>query len=130
MRLAPIAPAHLTEDQEPLFAAMEAANRARKYEPLPRFPAVDRDFSVLLPEGTKFSQIVGAIRDLGIAEARDIEAVDLYRGKNVPAGKYSMLVRVTFQSSESTFTDAQLSDFSARIIGALEKQVGAVLRTK
>ena len=109
---------------------MEAANRARKYEPLPRFPAVDRDFSVLLPEGTKFSQIVGAIRDLGIAEARDIEAVDLYRGKNVPAGKYSMLVRVTFQSSESTFTDAQLSDFSARIIGALEKQVGAVLRTK
>ena len=115
---------------EPLLIAMEAANRARKYVPLPRFPAVERDFSVLLPEGTKFSQIVGAIRELRIAEAQNIEAVDLYRGKNVPAGKYSMLVRVTFQSSESTFTDVQLGDFSARIIGALEKQVGAVLRAK
>ena len=115
---------------EPLLAAMEAADRARKFEALPRFPAVERDFSVLLPEGTKFSQIVGAIRELGIAEARQIEAVDLYRGKNVPAGKYSMLVRVTLQSNESTFTDAQLGDFSARIIGALEKSVGAVLRAK
>jgi phenylalanyl-tRNA synthetase beta chain len=115
---------------EPLFTAMEGANRTRKYEPLPRFPAVERDFSVLLPEETEFSQIVDAIRALGIEEARNIEAVDLYRGKNVPTGKYSMLVRMTFQSSESTFTDAQLGDFSARIIGALEKQVGAVLRAK
>jgi phenylalanyl-tRNA synthetase beta subunit len=52
----------------------------------------------------------------------------LFRGKNVPAGKYSLLVRVTFQSREATLTDAQISDFSAKIISALEKNLGAQLR--
>jgi phenylalanyl-tRNA synthetase beta subunit len=52
----------------------------------------------------------------------------LFRGKNVPAGKYSLLVRVLFQSREATLTDAQVTDFSARIVAALEQQLGAQLR--
>jgi phenylalanyl-tRNA synthetase beta subunit len=35
---------------------------------------------------------------------------------------------VTFQSRESTFTEAQINDFSARIVAALEKNLGASLR--
>ena len=58
----------------------------------------------------------------------NIEAVDLFRGKNVPAGQYSLLVRVTLQSRETTLTEAQLSDFSTRIIATLEKQLSAHLR--
>jgi phenylalanyl-tRNA synthetase beta subunit len=46
----------------------------------------------------------------------------------VPAGKYSLLVRVLFQSREATLTDAQVTDFSARIVAALEQQLGAQLR--
>jgi len=46
----------------------------------------------------------------------------------VPAGKYSLLVRVTFQSGEATLTDAQSADFSAKIVAALEKNLGAQLR--
>jgi phenylalanyl-tRNA synthetase beta chain len=65
---------------------------------------------------------------LNIQEIASIEAIDLFRGKNVPAGKYSLLVRVTFQSREATLTEAQLADFSARIVGVLEKQLGAQLR--
>ena len=58
-----------------------------------------------------------------------IEAVDLFRGKNVPAGKFSLLVRVTFQSQQATLTEAQVNDFSAQIVAALEKKLGAALRT-
>lgn len=100
----------------------------RHYEPLPRYPAVERDFSLLLPEGTAFADVARVIRETGIAEIASIEAVDLFRGKNVPAGKYSLLVRVTLQSREGTFTEAQLTDFSSRIVSALEKQLGATLR--
>jgi len=46
----------------------------------------------------------------------------------VPEGKYSLLVRITFQSREATLTDAQLTDFSARIVAALEQNLGAQLR--
>jgi phenylalanyl-tRNA synthetase beta subunit len=52
----------------------------------------------------------------------------LFRGKNVPAGKYSLMVRVTFQSREATLTDAQIADYSARIVAALESKLGATLR--
>jgi phenylalanyl-tRNA synthetase beta chain len=112
----------------PLYAAVRALKDSRRYEPLPRFPAVERDFSLLLADGTHFSDVSNAIRALNIGEITSIEATDLFRGKNVPAGKYSLLVRVMFQSREATLTDAQITDFSARIVAALEKQLGAQLR--
>jgi phenylalanyl-tRNA synthetase beta chain len=112
----------------PVYAAIRAAKENRRYEPLPRFPSVERDFSLLLADGTPFSGVANTIRSLGIAEITSIEATDLFRGKNVPAGKYSLLVRVTFQSRESTLTEAQISEASAKIIAALEKKLGAQLR--
>jgi phenylalanyl-tRNA synthetase beta chain len=113
---------------EPLYAAVRAAKEERRYVPLPRFPAVERDFSLLLAHGTAFSEVAAAIRALNISEIISIEAADLFRGKNVPAGKYSLLVRVTFQSNEATLTDAQTADFSTKIVAALEKSLGAQLR--
>jgi phenylalanyl-tRNA synthetase beta chain len=115
---------------DPVYAAMHAAKEARRYEPLPRFPSVERDFSLLLADGTKFSDVTKTIQSLGIGEIHSIEATDLFRGKNVPAGKYSLLVRVTFQSREATLMDAQISDFSGRIVAALEKHLGAQLRAQ
>jgi phenylalanyl-tRNA synthetase beta chain len=113
---------------DPVYAAMQAAKEARRYEPLPRFPAVERDFSLLLADGTKFSDVTKTIQSLGIKEISSIEATDLFRGKNVPAGKYSLLVRVTFQSRGATLTEAQIGDFSGRVVAALEKNLGAQLR--
>jgi phenylalanyl-tRNA synthetase beta chain len=113
---------------DPVYAAIRALHDSRRYESLPRFPAVERDFSLLLAEGTHFSDVNRAIRSLNIGEIASIEATDLFRGKNVPDGKYSLLVRVTWQSREATLTDAQVSDFSARIVAALEKELGAQLR--
>src|SRR6266436_2090953 len=115
---------------DPLYAAMGAAKEARRYEPLPRFPSVERDFSLLLADGTKFSDVTKPIQSLGIKEISAIEAMDLFRGKNVPAGKYSLLVRVTFQSREATLTEAQIANFSGKIVAALEKNLGAQLRAQ
>jgi phenylalanyl-tRNA synthetase beta chain len=115
---------------DPVYAAMHAVKEARRYEALPRFPSVERDFSLLLADGTKFSDVTKELQLLGIAEIASIEATDLFRGKNVPAGKYSLLVRVTFQSREATLTEAQIADFSGRIVAALEKNLGAQLRAQ
>jgi phenylalanyl-tRNA synthetase beta chain len=112
----------------PLYCMYYGVKNARRYEQLPRFPAVERDFSLLLAEGTPFAEVVKAIRSLNIPEIASVEAADLFRGKNVPAGKYSLMVRVTFQSREATLTDAQISDFSSRMVSALESAVAAQLR--
>ncbi len=113
---------------EPLVTGLEAANAVRRFKPLPRFPAVERDFSLVLTDGVAFAQVIETIRALQIAELESIEAADLFRGGQVPAGKFSLMIRVKFQSAEATFTDAQLNDFSARIIAALQEKLGAALR--
>src|SRR5207253_6593199 len=110
---------------DPVYAAMRAVKEARRYEPLPRFPSVERDFSLLLADGTKFSDVTKTIQSLGIKEISAVEATDLFRGKSVPAGKYSLLVRVTFQSREATLTEAQIGDYSGKIIyRSEERRVG------
>jgi len=112
----------------PYYCMYYGVKNNRRYQALPRFPAVERDFSLFLAEGVPFIEVRRAIEALDISEIASIEATDLFRGKNVPAGRYSLLVRVTFQSKEATFTDAQINEFSARIVAALEKTVGASLR--
>ncbi len=112
----------------PFYCMYYGVKNNRRYEPLPRFPGVERDFSLFLAEGVTFAEVRKIIDSLGIPEIASIEAADLFRGRNVPAGKYSLLVRVIFQSRESTFTDPQINDFSHRIVAALEKNLGATLR--
>jgi phenylalanyl-tRNA synthetase beta chain len=53
----------------------------------------------------------------------------LFRGKNIPAGKYSLLIKITLQPRSATLTDAQINEVSARIMSTLEKELGAQLRT-
>jgi phenylalanyl-tRNA synthetase beta chain len=112
----------------PLYCMYYGIKNNRRFEPLPRFPGVERDFSLFLADGVTFAQVRQTIDSLRIPEVSSIEAVDLFRGKNVPAGKYSLLVRVTFQSHEATFTEAQINDFSGRIVSGLDKELGATLR--
>jgi phenylalanyl-tRNA synthetase beta chain len=114
---------------EPLLKGVEDASAAKRFAPLPRYPAVERDFSLVLDDGTSFDDVSETIEQLGILELHSIEAADLFRGGQVPQGKFSLMIRVTFQSSQATFTDAQLNGFSSRIVAALEKNLGATLRT-
>src|SRR5439155_20162584 len=111
-----------------LYAAIKAAKPSRRYEPLARLPAVVRDFSLLLADRFTFAQIVESIRSLNIPEITSIQTVDLFRGKNVPAGKVSLLIRVTFQSREATLMDAQINHFVGKVISILEHRHGAQLR--
>jgi len=114
---------------DPFYAGYKQSRAARKYQPISRFPAVERDFSLILPDGTTFASVREAIAGLRIPEVISIEAVDLFRGQNIPPGKFSLLVRVTFQSQEATLTEAQLNDFSSRIISTLQQKLGAELRS-
>ena len=113
---------------DPLYNSMEAAKASRRYEPLPRFPAVERDFSLLLADGITFAQISESICSLNIPEVTAITAVDLFRGRNVPGGKYSLLVRVTFQSGDATLTESQINHFVGKITAVLEHRHKAQLR--
>jgi len=111
-----------------LASGYRATRAALRYKPLSRFPAVERDFSLVLFDGTTFATIEETILSVGIKEVVSVEAVDLFRGKSIAEGKFAMLVRVKFESHEATLTEAQLTDFSSRILAALDQKLGATLR--
>ncbi|MGA8013697.1 MAG: phenylalanine--tRNA ligase subunit beta [Candidatus Acidiferrales bacterium] len=113
---------------EPLLASIETAKATQKFAPIPRFPAVERDFSLVLADGVAFATVAETIRALAIPALRSIEAADVFRGGKMPAGRFSLMIRVTFQSGETTFTDAQIAEFSSRIVATLETKLGATLR--
>src|SRR5579883_921699 len=114
---------------DPFLIACVKARAERRYKPISRFPAVERDFSLILRDGTSFASVRDAILALGIEEMISVEAIDLFRGRNIAPGKFSLLVRVTFQSQQGTLTEPALSDFSSRIVSALETTLSATLRT-
>ncbi|HXE74440.1 MAG TPA: phenylalanine--tRNA ligase subunit beta [Candidatus Xenobia bacterium] len=111
-----------------LDALYAAGLRRRRFQPLSRFPAVTRDFSLLLDSGTSFGAIRDTIEALRIAELVSVAPVDRFRGGSIPGGRYSLLIRVVFQSPERTLTEEEIRSFSDRIVHALEKKLGATLR--
>ncbi len=113
---------------EPLLEAVDRASATIRFKSLPKYPAVERDFSFVLDDGVTFARVDETIRALQIPELQSVEAADLFRGGQVPAGKFSLMIRVIVQSAEATLTEAQLADFSGRIVGALQEKLGASLR--
>jgi phenylalanyl-tRNA synthetase beta chain len=101
--------------------------REASYRPLSKFPAVERDFSFLFDEAVCFEQIQSAVTALAIAEMRSFVPVEIFRGGAVPKGRYSLLLRATFQSGEHTLREEEAAVWSTQIIQALET-LGGTLR--
>jgi len=98
--------------------------RVVRYQPLPRYPAVERDFSFVFDDAATFEQIQRAVIRLGVAELRSFVPVEVFRGGNVPAGRYSLLLRARFQSADRTLREEEVAQWSAQIIKALESLGG------
>jgi phenylalanyl-tRNA synthetase beta chain len=94
--------------------------RVVRYQPLPRYPAVERDFSFVFDDGVTFEKILQTVIGLSLTELRSFVPVEIFRGGNVPAGRYSLLLRARLQSAERTLREDEVAQWSAQIITALE----------
>ena len=95
---------------------------------LSRFQAVVRDFSFIFPDAVRWEAIAASLHNLNIAEMQRVSPLEIFRdakGKAVPAGHYSALIGVAFQSSERTLTDTEITGWHESIIAALTALGGA-----
>ncbi|MCX6997673.1 MAG: hypothetical protein NTV49_11445 [Kiritimatiellaeota bacterium] len=111
-----------------LETLLEKPLRASVFHSYSKFPAVERDFSLLAPDAVPYGRLEEAIRRLDIPEIQDFRPVELFRGGAVPAGQYSLLLRVTFQSADRTLTSEELNEAGRRLLAALEP-LGVRLRS-
>ena len=98
-----------------------------RYEALPRFPAVERDFSFVFSDSVEFAKIRSAVDGLEIVELQSFIPIEIYRGEKAGAGKYSILMRARLQSRERTLRDDEIASWAAQITEALEA-LGGVQR--
>ena len=101
--------------------------RKTVYKPLPKFPAVERDFAMLCDKDIPVGDLEKAIISGGSRLLEKVELFDVYMGSQIPEGKKSVAFSVWLRSAEGTLTDEEIDTTCSRIIDKLTK-VGAELR--
>jgi len=119
-------------DLDALAAAKPPADESSR--PLPRYPFVVRDLSIVVPDVLPAAIIRGTIQ----AASRGLPAplvgpggvvfFDRYQGKGVPVGSISLSLRLTFQAEDRTLTDAEVQRSFDAIVAALAREHGAIQR--
>lgn len=87
-----------------------------------RFQAVERDLSFIFADTVQWADVSKALRGLEIPEMLSLAPVEIFRdpkGKSIPAGEYSLLLRMVFQSDERTLREEELTAWQDRAIAAL-----------
>lgn len=96
---------------------------------LPKFPAVERDLSLVVREKTRYEEIQSLVRDLGLPNLESLEYVTTYRGKPLEKGSKSISIRLVFRSPETTLTSEQVESSIQKVIEAAQSNLKATLRT-
>jgi len=111
-----------------LLPLVEGAQRVPQQKPLPQFPAVRRDLSLIVPDSTRYVAIESLIRELQPEFLEELEYVTTYRGMPLERGQKSVTVTLVFRSPSATLTSEQVDAAIQRVIGAAKSQLSASVR--
>ena len=101
-----------------------------EHQPLSNYPVMVEDIAVIVPEETPAAALEAAIRQAGGTLLVNVHLFDIYRGEKLGLGKKSMAYQLTYQAFDRTLTDKDAETIRNRIVRALEREFGAVLRSQ
>ncbi len=99
-------------------------SRHNDFRPLPHFPLVEQDLSILVDDSVSWADIEAAIR----SHVRRSEFVEEYRGSQVPEGYKSLMFRFWLASDEKTLSAQEIEDRRHKLLKKLKATLGAELR--
>jgi phenylalanyl-tRNA synthetase beta chain len=111
-----------------LDAIAEPKRRKKSAPDLPAFQPVRRDFAFLVDAGVAADAVLRAARGAERALITGVTLFDVYEGEKVEAAKKSLAIDVVFQPRERTLTDAEIEAACAKVVAAVAKATGGVLR--
>ena len=111
-----------------LTALLRLPPLSPRFQPLPRFPAVQRDLAVVVGAAITAAEIEAAIRATAPPWLTRVALFDVYEGSQVGAGRRSLAWSLTFQAPDRTLTDAEVNDVHARIVAEVTKRFDAEVR--
>lgn len=105
-----------------------ASNRDVKYTPLTKFPAVTRDFSIVVDASTPVAEIEKVMKKAGGKLLTKLELNDVYTGSQIPEGKKSVMYKAEFKAPDRSLTGEEADNLHAKIVKNLGNELGAELR--
>ncbi len=109
--------------------AIPEPKRRRKAAPaLPPFQPIRRDFAFLVAETVPAETLLRAARGAERNIITNVALFDRYAGKGVPEGQVSLAIAVTLQPEQKSFSEVELEAISAKIVAAVAKATGGILR--
>jgi len=99
----------------------------KEYQPIPRFPSVTRDISLVVDEQVSYRTVENIIRNFTLVT--QITLFDLYRGEQIAEGKKSFAIRIVYQSPSNTLTDEEVDQTQEQMLAKLHQELGATLRS-
>ncbi len=108
-------------------AMMDFVNYTRRYEGIPKFPAVTRDISMIIPKDVMVGTIEDIIAKKGGGHLESYSLFDIYEGSQIKEGFKSVAYTITFRGKEKTLEEGDISKPMDKIYAALE-EIGVELR--
>jgi phenylalanyl-tRNA synthetase beta chain len=121
------APAFVAEFHWAALVDAATAEQHRNYEPVSRFPVVDRDLAVLVHTDQPVGPLQATIRDAGAPLLRRVDVFDVYTGEGIDADTKSVAFTLRF-GADRTLTDEEVGAQIDAVVGALEQDHNARLR--
>ncbi len=112
-------------DMEVLFGARRLM---MDYKPLPKYPALERDFSFVCTEDTPAGLIAREIREIGGKTVESAELFDIYRDAKIGENKKSVSYAVRLRADDHTMTDEEADATVKKILAGLADKHGITLR--
>jgi phenylalanyl-tRNA synthetase beta chain len=110
-----------------LSVLLESEQWPIQYIPLPRYPGVVRDVTLLVNRDVNFAELLRAIETKEIAEYSGTTLVGTYEGENIPEDKRSVTLRIEYRSAERTLRDEEVEERHRGLIDSLIEKFGAEL---
>jgi len=104
------------------------AKLERRFNELPKFPAIDRDLAIVVDEAVQWGDVLACARESGGELLESVEFFDLYRGRQIPPGKKSLAFSLHYRSPQRTLRHEEVDSSLERVVAALRERVGATLR--
>ena len=107
--------------KEPVYYAeislekiLTQSEKTRVFKEWPKYPAIERDLSLVVKESVRGGDLISEIRGMGQGLIREVELFDLFRGKRVPKGCKNLAFRMIYQSAERTLVSDEVQKLHDR----------------
>ncbi|MEI6631056.1 MAG: phenylalanine--tRNA ligase subunit beta [bacterium] len=111
-----------------LEKVLSAMHKDRKFSPLPKYPGIERDISIIVKEDVSIREVLAAVKEIGAGYLAELKISDSYQGKQIPQGHRSLTLSCFYRLGDRTLTEAEINPLHAQVSAKLKERFGASMR--